>query len=448
MDEALVTLLIKILPMDSRDIIMTMSQDEKEKFTNLITDVLSTFEKPSGEFTEIVKEIMNVLETTMEMDVSQSENRFEEVMEAKWLILFYKAFEQCYSPERRRVLFEICKQPCIKEKLLNPFAIVKMIESEKESESPLLEKLRTLPVTAKMAGKKANRLSSDKTHDINLDMEHELNRIRLYELKKKYDKNPLIEFEKLTPYSNKRTITILFSGFMSEDTCKASEWAGFLDTIYDSEVYSVRWESKTYGSLLDFAVGGAKDIVGANLKIGILGSIGGPYLRAVAVMHELYKKYKSNPFNPAFDSAVKTGEFIAELLMANFKGHFINVVGFSLGTELIKNMLLRMEHRKCLHMINKVYFMGGVADKGEIEKLLQTTKASLNIVNLHSDCDSALKYLLKICKPAINPIGVYPIEEVPGHLILNQDCSSVVGGHLAYRDNMKLLAKLLNMKDD
>lgn len=47
---------------------------------------------------------------------------------------------------------------------------------------------------------------------------------------------------------------------MSEDTCKYEEWGGIIDTIYDSEIYSIRWESKSYGSVFDFAFEAAKDI--------------------------------------------------------------------------------------------------------------------------------------------------------------------------------------------
>jgi hypothetical protein len=36
--------------------------------------------------------------------------------------------------------------------------------------------------------------------------------------------------------------------------------------------------------MLDFAFETAKDIAEANLKIGILGSLGGPYLRAIAII--------------------------------------------------------------------------------------------------------------------------------------------------------------------
>jgi hypothetical protein len=36
--------------------------------------------------------------------------------------------------------------------------------------------------------------------------------------------------------------------------------------------------------MLDFAVETAKDIAQANIKMGILGVIGGPYLRALAIL--------------------------------------------------------------------------------------------------------------------------------------------------------------------
>lgn len=52
--------------------------------------------------------------------------------------------------------------------------------------------------------------------------------------------------------------------------------------------------------------------------------------------------------------------------MHNFKGYFINLVGFSLGTELIRNIMSKMAEKGCLNMLNKVYLLGGVADKSQV----------------------------------------------------------------------------------
>lgn len=35
--------------------------------------------------------------------------------------------------------------------------------------------------------------------------------------------------------------------------------------------------------------------------------LGGPYVKAIAVMHNLYQKFQENPFNPAFEAAISTG---------------------------------------------------------------------------------------------------------------------------------------------
>lgn len=42
------------------------------------------------------------------------------------------------------------------------------------------------------------------------------------------------------------------------------------------------------------------------------------------------------------------------------------LVGFSLGTELIKNIMVRLQHLGFLDMLKEVVLMGGVADHGQI----------------------------------------------------------------------------------
>jgi hypothetical protein len=81
-------------------------------------------------------------------------------------------------------------------------------------------------------------------------------------------------------------------------------------------------------------------------------------------------------------------------------------MGFSLGTELIKNLLARLAEKDCLHMVNKVYFMGGLTDTNEIVEIIKKSPSPLNIINLYSKKDNVLKYLLKLCKPSIQPIGL------------------------------------------
>lgn len=53
--------------------------------------------------------------------------------------------------------------------------------------------------------------------------------------------------------------------------------------------------------------------------------------------------------------------------MSSFKGYFVNLVGFSLGTELIKNVLTVLSEKNSLSLVNRVCLMGGVANKVEFE---------------------------------------------------------------------------------
>lgn len=76
-----------------------------------------------------------------------------------------------------------------------------------------------------------------------------------------------------------------------------------MNNFYDSEVYAVRWESKTVRNMFDFAIKSIVDM-GPTQSIAMLG---GPYIKAVAILHNLYQKFKDNPFNPAFEAAVQTG---------------------------------------------------------------------------------------------------------------------------------------------
>jgi hypothetical protein len=69
-------------------------------------------------------------------------------------------------------------------------------------------------------------------------------------------------------------------------------------------------------------------------------------------------------------------------------------------------------------------------------------------VNLYSDNDYILKYLLRICKTDITPVGLNAIKHIEGHTIKNEDCTYFVGGHLSYRANLEFFAKYLKIADD
>lgn len=56
-----------------------------------------------------------------------------------------------------------------------------------------------------------------------------------------------------------------------------------IDTMPDSEIYAIVWESSTIKNLVKFFLKSAADIIGA-----------------IKMIDELHRKYTDNPFNPAF----------------------------------------------------------------------------------------------------------------------------------------------------
>ncbi len=70
--------------------------------------------------------------------------------------------------------------------------------------------------------------------------------------------------------------------------------------------------------------------------------------------------------------ATLTGIYFADLLMSLFDGHFINLVGFSLGTQVIASALEQFKKRGKLHMINRFVTLGGVADRLYLSEILDT----------------------------------------------------------------------------
>jgi hypothetical protein len=182
-------------------------------------------------FEKIVKELMNMLVQLETVEENTEGNHFENAMEAKWVIAFYKAFESTYSPERRRVMFKVCYIPKIKQKLNNSIGFLKLVESENVKESELLKELRGMSV-ATIKSKKEQQ-DEDKKEMADKLVELQLQKIKLLIMAD--GKNPpFLKFTRLTQSSHKRVLTLLFSGFMSQDTCKVSEWGGILETLYDS----------------------------------------------------------------------------------------------------------------------------------------------------------------------------------------------------------------------
>ena len=81
-----------------------------------------------------------------------------------------------------------------------------------------------------------------------------------------------------------------------------------IEPTYDSEIYALKWESKTVENMLEYVIDTCKDLAFTGAGVGLFG---GPYIKAALILREIVSKYHSNPFMPCFEVANMTGLYFA-----------------------------------------------------------------------------------------------------------------------------------------
>lgn len=112
------------------------------------------------------------------------------------------------------------------------------------------------------------------------------------------------------------------------------------------------------------------------------GGVVGVGMGLVNLGYRLYSGYQSSPFVEARRRAEDAGKYLAEILVGQFQGRFVNLVGFSLGTEVLVSCLRQLGLKNQLGMINSVVTMGGVADRASVTQILKQSQFGLSWCNL------------------------------------------------------------------
>lgn len=123
----------------------------------------------------------------------------------------------------------------------------------------------------------------------------------------------------------RKVVNIWVAGFLSEDMDKKSHWKSLTQYMPASEVYAIQWTSDKISGLVKFIGKACIDL-----------------LTADKMKEELQNKFKNNPFIPAMKVSVNLGRYLAEMLVRLFPNQFVNIVGYSLGSELIKACMERL----------------------------------------------------------------------------------------------------------
>ena len=235
-------------------------------------------------------------------------------------------------------------------------------------------------------------------------------------------KDSLIKLIPLTKNRNSNKITILISGFLSQND-DINSWKNFFDyDRYNSNYYLFRWPSSDIFSLI------------LNCRLLVL-------------------KYREN-FLKCKKIAKLAGRILALFLSCNkdFNNCQINLVGFSLGCQVIKFCLKELDRKEGHRdMINNVLFLGGTAifrdEKKNFWRNVFRNNVGGRVINCYSKCDDVLSCLLKICESkSPNGLNKINIKDEKGEydIVENYDFSDIKLGHLQYRDKFDIILKRIN----
>jgi len=157
-------------------------------------------------------------------------------------------------------------------------------------------------------------------------------------------------FEWLTPNTqNGKHVVIAISGFLSEDDDNKLAWKGLLDIYPDAPVYSYLWKSNKVANLskpmLTYQYLVSLTLNGALKTASILSHIAGTISDYREMFANTVKKAKL------------AGRLLAHALMIQFpfRNQSISLVGFSLGTQVMKSCLRELD-RFNFNNISKLMF--------------------------------------------------------------------------------------------
>ncbi|CAG9331332.1 unnamed protein product [Blepharisma stoltei] len=224
-------------------------------------------------------------------------------------------------------------------------------------------------------------------------------------------------------------ITIVISGWLSEEDNSAESWHHIINRSFQGQVYVLKWDSS---SPTKFLIEILKIISGVLITDQLISTL---FLLSAA-----YKLYKLDPFKASQKRAEVAGKALAHIIKSNlFKRANITLIGFSLGVGIIHSCLKELSNEN-LQYIHNAILMGGAASASSEEWIKCKTAVSGRLINLYSKNDLVLSILYRISR--LEKAVGYEKIEVNG--IENYDISSFVDSHTRYREVMGSLFEFIS----
>ncbi len=239
---------------------------------------------------------------------------------------------------------------------------------------------------------------------------------------------------------------IFINGFLSQKNQDSSDWVNAVSKKYpNNPYYYINWESGSLykmGSLIGKGVGGAafKKFISELMKRGSKSFVQklNP-LNWAQVVSDLI----GNPWHTSMVKASMTGILLADLIARTNNPNGFILMGHSLGARVIYYLLCALS-TKNVSKIHNVFLLGGAVDRQDSKGWNDAIKSVKGkIINCYSINDSTLKFLYQGANALISsPIGLGDIE-VSHDKIVNKDVTSIVGGHMQYKEKFSEILKSL-----
>ena len=236
----------------------------------------------------------------------------------------------------------------------------------------------------------------------------------------------------LIPYSKNyysSEITILISGFGAESDNHSKLWKNLISSNRRAMFYFYQWPGDSFIKII---------IKSLPNKIPLINGI------------QIFDSSISNVFLSAKKRAKISGKILGLILSTRkfFDNCQINLIGFSLGTHVIKNCIKELYNLKIENnIINNVMFIAG-ATHIEQMKWNNIFNEVINgrIINCYSKNDYVLKYLFQSCVEK-KPIGwdKLIVGDENNIKIENYDMSDLKLGHTDYRNRFEDVLKIVDL---
>ena len=210
----------------------------------------------------------------------------------------------------------------------------------------------------------------------------------------------LTKFEliKISGKNSCKHVLICLSGFMSEDYEEKKMWIQLIEYFPNSQIYAVKYASskgKKIMSLFQRKV--FEVLINPKIKDKKIG---------------IYAKGKDilvKEMNEALNQAELTGKALAACIKLRdpFKSECISLMGFSLGTVVLKYCIKYLYEFKAFNHVHDVYMLGGAASFTNEEKA-EYSKYSSSIVGKIYNCFLESYWALKLFQTFYSgdPIGL------------------------------------------